>query len=129
MEILLATGNVKKRAEFEHMFAPLGVTLLVAVNAAIALWRGNRELEWSSTFTRFLALSVVNLGLLGIYSWLVGDDDFNVAGGLFFAMLLTLIIVLFDRYRRIRSARFAAMGQADDANPIVGLMEESTARS
>ena len=28
IDLLLATGNKKKRAEFEHMFAPLGVTLL-----------------------------------------------------------------------------------------------------
>jgi XTP/dITP diphosphohydrolase len=32
MKILLATGNTKKRAEFEHMFAPLGVELLPAAD-------------------------------------------------------------------------------------------------
>jgi hypothetical protein len=82
-----------------------GVTVLVVANAGMATWRARRELEWGSTFARFVALSAVNLGLLG----------------LFFAMLISLIIVLFDRYRRIRSARLAALGAPDDANPTVGL--------
>ena len=30
MQILLATGNKKKRAEFEHLFAPLGIELMPA---------------------------------------------------------------------------------------------------
>jgi hypothetical protein len=31
-------------------------------------------------------------------------------------------VVLFDRYRRIRSARLAAADLADDADPRVGLV-------
>ena len=30
MQILLATGNKKKRAEFERLFAPLGIELMPA---------------------------------------------------------------------------------------------------
>ena len=98
----------------------VAVSILVVADAAIALWRAERELEWRSTFARFLALTVVNVGLLAGYAALATDDDgrFNTAAGLFFAVLLTLIVVLFDRYRRLRSARLFAAGEPDDANPL-----------
>jgi hypothetical protein len=103
----------------------MGVSLIVVADSAIALWRGGRELEWSSTFVRFIALSAVNLGLLALYTSIirVGDGNMDLSVALFFAMLVTLIVVLFDRYRRIRSARQSARGEDDDANPLVGVLE------
>ncbi len=43
------------------------------------------------------------------YIWLLrrSDDPIDEAGTLFFVLLLTLIITLFDRYRHTRDARLA----------------------
>jgi len=103
-----------------------GVALVVLVNAAIANWRISRGYQWRSTFVQFLVLSVANLAVIGVFAALVsGDDnDFSLPRALFFALLLTLIIVLFDRYRRIRSARLVEKGLVDDADPVAGFASD-----
>jgi hypothetical protein len=102
----------------------IGVTAIVVADAAIAMWRSGRELEWRSSSTRFVALTTVNTGLIALYSWLVGrgEREMQLGGSLLFGMLITLIVVLFDRYRRISPARLAAADLADDADPRVGLV-------
>jgi hypothetical protein len=87
--------------------ATLGVSLLVVANGAIALWRGDRQLEWRSQATRFAGLAVVNAGLLATYAWLLrrGEGTVDLSNAFFFALLITLIIVLFDRFHRTRAAR------------------------
>ena len=103
-----------------------GVALVVLVNAAIANWRIGRGYQWRSTFVQFLVLSVANLAVIGAFAALVSGDDaeFSLPRALFFALLLTLIIVLFDRYRRIRSARLVERGEIDDADPVAGFAAE-----
>ncbi|MDH3706494.1 MAG: hypothetical protein OES57_10535 [Acidimicrobiia bacterium] len=105
----------------------LAVALVVLVNAGIANWRIARGYQWRSTFVQFLVLSVANLVVIGGFAALVqiGDDtEFSLPRAMFFALLLSLIIVLFDRYRRIRSARLIDRGQVDDADPRVGFASD-----
>ena len=44
-------------------------------------------------------LAALNAVLLGTYSAIVGDDGVDAATVLFFGLLLTVLIVLFDRFR------------------------------
>jgi hypothetical protein len=99
----------------------VAVALLVVTNAAISLWRAKRELEWASTFGRFVVVSIVNVILINFYSWFAsrGDAEVDFGPALFFALLISIILVLFDRYRKMRSARLFAMDQPDDASLFV----------
>ena len=61
-------------------------------------------------------LAVVNTGLLTVCSRLVGETGVNRATAWFFGLLLTMIIVLFDRFRterldRIQPAQSAAIAE------------------
>jgi hypothetical protein len=78
----------------------VGATLLlVFANAGISHALVQRGYEWSSLAFEFVVLAVVNTALLGGYSAWVGEDRLNRAAAWFFGLLLTMIIVLFDRFR------------------------------
>jgi hypothetical protein len=84
----------------------MGATiLLVLVNAGASHLMAQRGIEWSSLAVEFVVLAVVNTSLVTVYSRLVGEDGVNRATAWFFGLLLTMIIVLFDRFRTERLAR------------------------
>ena len=92
--------------------APLSVTFAVAfvvvVNALMSQRLASRGHSWFSTFVEFLVQLVVNVGITLVYIWLLrtADEPANEAAAVLFIVLLTLIVILFDRYRPIRVARF-----------------------
>jgi hypothetical protein len=86
----------------------VGVASLVILNTAVSLWavrRGRARLEW--TIRAFIELQILNIGLMLVFAFLErGDDDFDAWSLLFFSYLITLIIVLYDRYRSVYVGRF-----------------------
>jgi hypothetical protein len=75
----------------------LGVVALVAANLAIATW-GGRSIH-------FVLRLAINFILIYMGSRVLSDrGNLSIATGLFFAYLTTLIVVLYDRYRLIRTA-------------------------
>jgi hypothetical protein len=53
----------------------------------------------------FVALAVANSVVLSVFTRLVADGRTNRMGALFFGLLLTLIITMYDRYRTVRTTR------------------------
>jgi len=92
--------------------APLAVTSAVAfvvvVNAMLSQWLASRGHSWSSTIIQFLVQLVINVGVTLVYIWLLrtADEPANEVAAVFFIVLLTLIVILFDRYRPIRASGF-----------------------
>ena len=74
-----------------------------------------RGVAWSSLGVEFVVLAVVNTVLLTGYANLVGETGVNRATAWFFGLLLTMIIVLFDRFR---SERLARIPPAPDPTPV-----------
>ena len=63
-----------------------------------------REVSWRSTGVQFLVMAVANLAMVVLAFFLTGgsgDASFNFGNTVFMVGLLTLIVVLFDRYRDI----------------------------
>ena len=83
------------------------VSVIVIVNAAVTQWLSSRGWTWDSVIREFLVMLVLNVGIALGYIWLLrrSDDPVDEGGALFFILLLTLIITLFDRYRHVRAAR------------------------
>jgi len=86
----------------------IGVALIVAANAAISMSFVSRaHVGLGSASARFGALAGVNLALVFLANLsLTADDDFQLGSGLFFAVLITLIIWLYDVYKPAYDARF-----------------------
>ncbi len=88
------------------------VSFLVVASAAVSQWLAARGHSWTSTSAEFAAMVVINLAIAGVYIVLLrrSDQPVNEGALLFFILLLTLIITLFDRYRPIRVSGFDRSG-------------------
>ncbi len=78
----------------------VGATLLVVlVNAGLSVWLARRGNEWSSLALESVVLAILNTMLLIAYASLVSDGEIDRWLALFFGLLLTVLIVLYDQYR------------------------------
>jgi hypothetical protein len=94
----------------------IGVTIFTVINAAVSHWMARRGRSWRLLAGELVTMLVVNLVIvlalealdrfLGVRSARV---DFGMT--LFFSYLLTLIIVLYDRYRTVYKARRLYRGE------------------
>jgi hypothetical protein len=85
---------------------------VVLVNTALSHWLARRGFGWAFTLRQLAVLFVVNSGLMLAHALLqfgVGKS-ISVANALFFILLLTLLVTLFDRYRQVYLMRFATSG-------------------
>jgi hypothetical protein len=83
----------------------ISVSFVVVANAAVSQWLARRGRSWESTGQLFLAMLVINAAIVGVVT-LLRSDDVDEGALIFFLLLLTLIVTLYDRYRPIRSARY-----------------------
>ncbi len=84
----------------------VGATIVVVlINAAVSHLLATRGVGWSSLALEFVVLAVFNTAVLTVYARIVGESGLNRVGAWFFGLLLTVIIVLFDRFRGERLDR------------------------
>ncbi|MGB6059932.1 MAG: hypothetical protein WBF71_16875 [Microthrixaceae bacterium] len=76
--------------------------LVVAVNAGISQLFVRNGAEWGALFPSFVSLAIINAGLLMLYASWAGEGRVNRSLALFFGTLLTLITVMYDRFRGMR---------------------------
>jgi hypothetical protein len=81
----------------------IATALIIGASIAVSEFLSRRGIEWSSIGVEFIVLAAVNSALLGIYAALLGND-INRSLVLFFGLLLTMVIVLYDRFLGERSA-------------------------
>ncbi len=75
----------------------IATALIIGASIAVSELLSRRGIEWSSIGVEFIVLAAVNSALLGIYAALLGNDV-NRSLVLFFGLLLTMVIVLYDRF-------------------------------
>ena len=88
----------------------VGAALFTIINAAVSHWMATRGRSWKRTAGELVTMLVVNLVIVLVLEFLdrtLGMRDARVPFGetLFFSYLLTLVIVLYDRYRVVYKAR------------------------
>ncbi len=81
----------------------LGVGVLVVINSAAGLWIARRRWAIESTTAQFALVIVVNFALVQLAGALT--ERFDPLGAEFFVLLISLIVVLYDRYSPIRAFR------------------------
>ena len=89
----------------------IGVGFVVTANTALSHWLARRRFGWAFTLGQFVVLAAVNVGLILTYALLRSrfDAPVSLANALFFVLLLTLLVTLFDRYRQVYLMRFGAL--------------------
>ena len=81
----------------------IGVSLLIAINTELSQWLARRGTQWKSIIQEFIVMSIVNFILVLVFDFLLAryQGSINLLNTLFFVLLLTLNITLYDRYRRV----------------------------
>lgn len=98
------------------------ITLACGFIVVISAWFGGllrrRDISWGNSLLQFLGLLTVNWGILIVYIYAVPsareDGELQVTPTFVMLGLLTLIVILYDRYQAIRSAN---MAPADPQRP------------
>jgi hypothetical protein len=87
----------------------IGVTLLIVINTALSHWLSRRGTEWRSILQEFVVMTLVNFGLVLAAGLMLPrfDGSINLGNTLFLVLLLTLNVILYDRYHRVYVHRFA----------------------
>jgi hypothetical protein len=87
----------------------IGVAFIIIVNSALSHWLAQRGTTWSSILRQFIVMTVVNFGLVLVYAFLLPnfEGSLNLGNTLFFVLMLTLLVTLYDRYRPVQLERFA----------------------
>ncbi len=102
------------------------VSLVALTSGAISHWIARRGGTWRTAVLEFFAMSAVNAGLVvGIYlasTWMQASID--VPTTLFYLLLFTLLVTLYDRYRYLRRWRHLF-----EAPPVTGLARIIQSRS
>jgi hypothetical protein len=78
------------------------VAFVIMVSSIVSYWITRRGHSWSTTVREFGAMAVINIGIVVLAIAVVGRSDSSIDRGaaLFFVLLLTLIVTLYDRYHR-----------------------------
>jgi hypothetical protein len=95
----------------------VGVAFVIILNTVASHWLARRGTTWRSTLQQFVVMVAVNFGLVLIYAFLLPnfDGSINLGNTLFFILLLTLLITLFDRYRPYYDMRVAMQAESTSA--------------
>ena len=81
----------------------IATALIIGASVAVSEFLSRRGIEWSSIGVEFIVLAAVNSAVIGLYAALLGSD-INRSLVLFFGLLLTMVIVLYDRFLGDRTA-------------------------
>ena len=82
-----------------------GAVVVVALNTALSHALARRGVGWSNTLGQFLVMLGANFTAVFLYRALPGTRDLDEAAVLFFVLLLSVIVTLFDRFQIIQRAR------------------------
>jgi hypothetical protein len=80
----------------------IGIAILVVLNAAVTEWLRRRGRSWSNTAQQFGAMVVINLAIVVVDNVLGNEGLIPPLRTLFFVLLLSLVIAMFDRARAHR---------------------------
>jgi hypothetical protein len=101
-------AQVHPRVAAGPLAVTAGVALMIVANTALSAWLARRGLTRASALRELAALATANTALILLFAGLLpgANESLDVGTALFFALLLTLLVTLYDRYRPIHLARF-----------------------
>jgi divalent metal cation (Fe/Co/Zn/Cd) transporter len=112
--ISIIFGQMLPNTSVSNLQMATGMAIIIAINAFVSHWLAARGTHWRSILTEFAAMAGINfavaLGLVLLSPSL--DGEVELRSLLFFVVLLTLIVTLYDRYRPFYDRRVTAEAEA-----------------
>jgi hypothetical protein len=86
----------------------VGASFLVLISTILSQWLGQIGRGWEGTVREFLVMIAVNLGLVLVIVILLPsyEGQINLVNVIFFTLLFTIVVTLWDRYRVVHRMRF-----------------------
>ena len=102
-------GRVLPGVEASDLELFFGIAIFVVINAAIGLWSARRGYGWDSAAVSFAVVFATNVVLVFLAELLLRrrNNDLELTETLFFVFLLSILTMLYDRYRPINDYRVA----------------------
>jgi hypothetical protein len=99
-----------------------GLAVIVMINTALSHWLARRGVGRVPELQHFAAMGLVNAGLFAVIGLLLPGlgGAISIGSALFFVLLLTLIVTLYDQYRQVYLMRFAGVGGDDGGRRGMG---------
>jgi hypothetical protein len=83
-----------------------GTAILIAIDSLLGLWTARRSRGISSIAWSFFWLALANGAIVALGQLTRGDEAQPLGDTIFFVLLLTLIVTLYDRYEPFHGVRF-----------------------
>jgi hypothetical protein len=85
----------------------IGVAVIIIINSALSHGLVRLGIRWGAMIVEFLVMAIVNFVLILVTALLLPtyNGTINLVNGMFFALLLTLIVTMLDRYKQLRLSR------------------------
>lgn len=83
----------------------LGTAVVVALNAVLATVMARRGDDWTSLGVEFVVLAIGNSVVISLIVRTINSGQVNRGAAVFFGLLLTLLIVMYDRFRAVHQQR------------------------
>jgi hypothetical protein len=83
-----------------------GTAILITIDSLLGLWTARRSRGISSIVWAFVWLALANGVIVAIGQFTRADDELRLGNVIFFVLLLTLIVTLYDRYEPFHGVRF-----------------------
>jgi hypothetical protein len=79
----------------------IGMAIIIIINTALSHWLARRGTHWRSIIREFIVMTIVNFGIVLAFDLLLPryNGSINLFNTLFFILLLTLNVTLYDRYQ------------------------------
>ncbi len=96
-------AQVLPEVKSSNLQLAIGMAILIIINTALSHWLARRGTHWSSIIREFIVMTLVNFGIILAFDFLLPryNGSINLFNTLFFVLLLTLNVTLYDRYRTL----------------------------
>jgi hypothetical protein len=84
----------------------VGTAILITIDSLLGLWTARRSRGVTSTVKAFAWLALANGAIVLVGEAFDREDELHLGNTLFFVLLLTLIVTLYDRYEPFHGVRF-----------------------
>lgn len=110
--VCVCFGQVLPDTQSNPVQPAIWVGIAVLANTVLSHWLARRGFGWAFTLRQFVAMAGLNLVLAWGYGLLQSrwSGDMGMHSVLLLALLLTLLITLYDRYRQVYLIRSGADG-------------------
>ena len=120
--VSLSFAQVLPGVQATDLQLALGVAFIVILNTVLSHLLARRGFGMAFTLGQFIVLASVNSLAMLVYSVLrtVLGDRVGIANAIFFVLLFSLLVTLFDRYRQVYLMRFGLRDRSHHELPSPG---------